>query len=241
LGVDAIQEFSVLTSGFPAEYGRATGGVVNAISRSGTNSFHGAVYEFLRNDALDARPYFNRVNGSANPPFKRNTFGASAGGPIMKDRLFIFGDYEGLRQTKGITSNSNTFSDNARQGILDGGTVPAGNTGAGSTCTDLGGALGTYPSAQSTVCVNNYSLALLKLWPTSSAVNASNLDTAAFIFSGVQTAPENFGTLRADYKIGNSDNIFGTFLTDAAKYNQLNEFNLRECRACGLQSRQRKK
>ena len=61
LGVDAIQEFSVLTSGLPAEYGRATGGVVNAISRSGTNQFHGAVYEFLRNNALDASPYFDRA------------------------------------------------------------------------------------------------------------------------------------------------------------------------------------
>ena len=118
LGVDAIQEFSVLTSGFPAEYGRATGGVVNAISRSGTNQFHGAVYEFLRNNAFDARPYFNRVNDSPNPPFKRNTFGASAGGPIIKDRLFVFGDYEGLRQTKGITTNSTVFSNDARVGFL---------------------------------------------------------------------------------------------------------------------------
>ena len=225
LGVDAIQEFSVLTSGFPAEYGRASGGVVNAISRSGTNQFHGAVYEFLRNDALDAKPYFNRVNNSPNPPFKRNTFGASAGGPILKDRLFVFGDYEGLRQTKGITSNSNVFSDNARLGILDGGTVPAGNTGAGTPCTDLGGGPGTYPSAQSTVCVSNYSLALLKLWPTSSAVNASNLDTAAFIFSGVQTAPENFGTTRVDYTLGSHDNLFGTFLRDEATYNQPDAFN----------------
>src|ERR1700688_3391237 len=118
LGVDAIQEFSVLTSGLPAEYGRATGGVVNAISRSGTNQFHGSVYEFLRNSALDASPYFDRVTDSPNPPFKRNVFGASAGGPIIKDRLFVFGDYEGLRQSKGLTANSTVFSNNARLGIL---------------------------------------------------------------------------------------------------------------------------
>ena len=223
LGVDAVQEFSVLTSGLPAEYGRATGGVVNAISRSGTNQFHGAVYEFLRNSALDASPYFVRVNGGQNPPFKRNVFGASAGGPILKDRLFIFGDYEGLRQSKGITSNSTTFSDNARLGILSG---CAGGTGTYPNCALSGpcpaGTSQLSPSAS--ICVNGYSAAALPLWPTSSLVKA-NPDTATFIFSGVQTAPENFGTARADYKIGDKDTIFGTFLRDQANYTQPDSYN----------------
>jgi hypothetical protein len=226
LGVDAIQEFSVLTSGFPAEYGRATGGVVNAISRSGTNQFHGAVYEFLRNNAFDARPYFNRVNNSANPPFKRNMFGASAGGPIIKDRLFIFGDYEGLRQSKGLTANSTVFSNNARLGILSAAANPAPAAGqpAGTACTDLGRSPGHYLSPLANTCVNDYSAALLKLWPTSNATQ-SNVDRATFLFSGVQTAPENFGTLRTDYKIGESDSLFGTFLKDEAKFNQPDAFN----------------
>ncbi len=225
LGVDAIQEFQVLTSGFPAEYGRATGGVVNAISRSGTNEFHGSVYEFLRNSALDARPYFDRVNNDPNPPFKRNMFGVSAGGPILKDRLFIFADYEGLRQSKGLTSNSNVFSDNARLGIIPGQTVPAANTGAGTPCIDAGGGPGTFPSALSTMCVDNYSRSLLALWPRSSAVSASNPLLATYIFSGVQTPPENFGTTRVDYKIGNNDSLFGTFLRDNAYYSQPDAFN----------------
>ncbi|HEX4662769.1 MAG TPA: carboxypeptidase regulatory-like domain-containing protein [Terriglobales bacterium] len=100
LGVDAIQEFSVVTSNYSAEYGRTSGGVINAISRAGTNQFHGSVYEFFRNSALDARNFFD---GATIPPFKRNQFGASAGGPIVKDRTFIFGDYEGLRQSLGFT------------------------------------------------------------------------------------------------------------------------------------------
>ncbi len=224
LGVDAIQEFSVLTSGFPAEYGRATGGVVNAISRSGTNQFHGAVYEFLRNDVLDSRPYFNRVSDTPNPPFKRNVFGASAGGPILKDRLFIFGDYEGLRQSKGITSNSTVFSDNARLGILAANPAPAAGQPAGTPCTDLGGSPGHFLSPLANTCVNDYSAALLALWPTSTAVK-TNPDTATFIFSGVQAAPENFGTLRADYKIGDKDTIFGTFVRDPADYTQPDAFN----------------
>jgi hypothetical protein len=99
LGVDAIQEFSVLTSNYSAEYGKTSGGVVNAITKSGTNQFHGSVYEFLRNSALDTANYFDV--GGTKPPFRRNQFGASAGGPIRKDRTFIFGDYEGIRQSLG--------------------------------------------------------------------------------------------------------------------------------------------
>src|SRR6202521_837809 len=105
IGVDAIQEFSVLTGGFSAEYGKATGGVVNAITKSGTNAFHGDVYEFIRNSALDSRDYFSR---SANTPlaeFRRNQFGAAVGGPIIKDKTFFFFDYEGFRQAKGITTS----------------------------------------------------------------------------------------------------------------------------------------
>ncbi len=100
LGVDAIQEFSVLTSNYSAEYGKSSGGVVNALTRPGTNKFHGDIYEFLRNSALDARNFFDQ---GAIPSFQRNQFGAAAGGPLRKDRTFIFGDYEGLRQAKGIS------------------------------------------------------------------------------------------------------------------------------------------
>src|SRR6202795_3376659 len=94
LGVDAIQEFSVITSNQSAEYGRTAGGVVNAITRSGTNQFHGSVYEFLRNSKLDARNFFD---GATIPSFKRNQFGADAGGPIIKSKTFFFFDYEGIR------------------------------------------------------------------------------------------------------------------------------------------------
>jgi len=223
LGVDAVQEFEVLTSGFPAEYGRATGGIVNAISRSGTNQFHGGVYEFLRNSALDASPYFDRVTNSPNPAFKRNLFGASAGGPIFKDRLFVFGDYEGLRQTKGITSDNTTFSDNARLGILS---CCAGGTGTYPTCGLSGPcpAGSTQLSANASICVNNYSAALLPFWPTSSLVT-SNVDRATLIETGVQRAPENFGTARVDYTIGSKDTLFGTFLKDIAAYTQPDSFN----------------
>jgi hypothetical protein len=118
LGVDAIQEFSVLTSNYSAEYGKTSGGVVNAITRSGTNQFHGSAYEFLRNSALDADNFFDNANGIPKPPFRRNQFGVAAGAPIRKDRTFIFGDYEGIRQSLGTTFSPTVLSGPARQGII---------------------------------------------------------------------------------------------------------------------------
>src|SRR5690349_22411041 len=126
LGVDAIQEFSVVTSNASADYGRMSGGVINAITRSGTNNFHGSGYEFIRNSALDARnPFdFNPVNGLPFiPPFKRNQFGGTGGGPIRKDKTFLFGDYERLRQSLGNTQHAVVLSRNARAGQLTSGTV----------------------------------------------------------------------------------------------------------------------
>src|SRR6266480_433141 len=112
LGVDAVEQFTVLTSNYPAQVGRSSGGVVGASTRSGTNSFHGDVFEFLRNSALDARNFFD----SAKPPFRRNQFGASAGGPLWKDHTFFFGDYEGLRASTGITQVDTVPSAAARAG-----------------------------------------------------------------------------------------------------------------------------
>jgi len=116
LGVDAIQEFSVLTSNYSAEYGFTSGGVINAVTRSGTNTFHGSVFDFLRNDKLDAANFFNNANGLPKQPLKQNQFGASGGGRILKDKLFLFADYEGVRQAKGTPQTQFTISDAVRSG-----------------------------------------------------------------------------------------------------------------------------
>jgi len=118
LGVDAIQEFSVLTSNYSAEYGKTSGGVVNAITRSGTNDFHGTAYEFLRNSTLDARNYFEDPT-LAKAPFKRNQFGGGIGGPIIKNKTFFFADYEGIRQSKGIPNKLTVPSPESWQGPVD--------------------------------------------------------------------------------------------------------------------------
>ena len=101
LGVEAIREFRVITNSFSAEYGRHTGGVINAATKSGTNAVHGSLFEFHRNDALDSRNFFDQPG--AEPDFKRNQFGASLGGPLQRDKTFFFVTYEGLRERLGQT------------------------------------------------------------------------------------------------------------------------------------------
>ncbi|MGD0470831.1 MAG: carboxypeptidase regulatory-like domain-containing protein [Terriglobales bacterium] len=120
LGVDAIQEFSVVTANAQADYGKTSGGVINAVTRQGTNTLHGSAYEFLRNSALDARNYFDPAT---IPPFRRNQFGAALGGPLKKDRTFFFGDYEGLRQDQSVTQLAVVPTQAARNGQLVAGTV----------------------------------------------------------------------------------------------------------------------
>ncbi|HLE62455.1 MAG TPA: carboxypeptidase-like regulatory domain-containing protein, partial [Pyrinomonadaceae bacterium] len=114
LGVDALREFQVLTSNYSAEYGQGGGAIINAVTKSGTNDFHGTAFEFIRNSALDARNFFN----AQKLPFQRNQFGGSLGGPIRKDRTFFFVNYEGLRRREGTSTIFNVPSPNARQGIL---------------------------------------------------------------------------------------------------------------------------
>jgi hypothetical protein len=100
LGVDAVREFSVVKDTYGAEYGKRPGAQINIVTASGTNEFHGNVYEFLRNSALDARNFFDHGN---IPAFRRNVFGGSLGGPIRRDKTFLFGNYEGFRQNLGLS------------------------------------------------------------------------------------------------------------------------------------------
>jgi len=120
MGVEAVREFSVVSNSYSAEYGRATGAVVNAVTKSGTNDIHGTVFYFGRNSALDARNFFD---GSEKPQFRRHQFGAAVGGPIVKNRTFWFGNFEGINQFLATTSITNTLSAPAREGMLSTGAV----------------------------------------------------------------------------------------------------------------------
>ena len=115
LGVDAVREFSVQTHGYSAEFGRAAGGIVSAVTRSGTNQFHGSAFEFHRDDALDARGAFDPPDA---PDFLRNQFGGSIGGPIRRNSLFFFGSYEGLRDHSVVTHSARLPNQAAHDGVL---------------------------------------------------------------------------------------------------------------------------
>ena len=145
MGVDAVQEFSVITSNVSAQYGKTSGGVINAITKSGTNQFHGSAYEFVRNDKFDAANFFENSNGLPKASFRQNQFGVSAGAPIKKDKLFIFGDYEGLRYVKGLPVSISVPSNDARLGIFHDscgnapGTMYANSTDFANCKTTTGG------------------------------------------------------------------------------------------------------
>src|ERR1035437_943138 len=129
--INTTSEFKIDNSTFSAEYGRSSGSIVNVSTRSGTNRFHGEVFDYFRNEALDARNYFNRpinaVTGASlgvagrKAPLKRNNFGAAIGGPIWRDHTFFFGSYEGLRQHQGILQNSTVLSNAATTSVNSAG------------------------------------------------------------------------------------------------------------------------
>src|SRR5213080_358764 len=211
LGVDAIQEFSVLTSNYSAEYGKTSGGVVNAITRSGTNAFHGSAYEFLRNSALDARNFFEDPT-APKAPFKRNQFGGAVGGPIIKNRTFFFADFEAIRQSKGIAVVDTVPSNAARAGLLC--SNPAGADPSNPcTTTQLPAGVGTDANG-----VDRKAKAYLPLFPVPNGPILGNGDTALFTFSGQQVVNENFVTTRADHKFSEKDSLYGTYLFDRTPY-----------------------
>jgi len=211
LGVDAIQEFSVLTSNYSAEYGKTSGGVVNATTRSGTNSFHGSGYEFLRNSSLDAANFFE---AGKRTPFKRNQFGGAIGGPIVKNRTFFFADYEGIRQSKGIANVDSVPSTNARGGLLLFDPTAGPPTGCTPTAT----------SGQCTVTVAPAiaaSTGYLRLYPDPGNCGAN---VCQFTFSATQIINENFVTTRIDHKFSDKDSLFGTYLFDRTPYSSPDSF-----------------
>ena len=127
LGVDAVKEFSVQTHDYAAEFGRAAGGVISAVTKSGTNKLHGTAFEFVRDSKFDTPNYFDPIDPATgrqvNPPFTRHQFGGTVGGPIVANRLFYFGSYEGLRQNLSLTHLARLPNAAAHNGVLPTGAV----------------------------------------------------------------------------------------------------------------------
>jgi hypothetical protein len=140
LGMETVREFRVETNAYSAEFGRNSGGQINVLTKSGTNRFSGSAYEYHRNEALDARNYFDSLG---KPEFERNQFGGSLGGPIVASRAFFFAGYEALIERLGKTISTVVPDDNARQGIL-----PTGNVGVNSAVAPF---LNEYPRSNGPV------------------------------------------------------------------------------------------
>jgi hypothetical protein len=221
LGVDAVAEFNVLTTNYSTEYGRTSGGVISAIIRSGTNQFHGSAYEFLRNSALDARNPFDFPAAPglrAKPEFRRNQFGVSAGGPIRKDKTFIFGDYEGLREDLGLSEVDQVPSLNARNGILcDFTTQPdcSATTNPGVS-PQVQPYLAFFPKPNGPIQCTG---------PTGNACVPGAGDVANFIFGGARVTSENYFITRVDHRASETDNLAGSYMFDNSPSLQNDEFN----------------
>ncbi|MFZ0882854.1 MAG: TonB-dependent receptor [Candidatus Acidiferrales bacterium] len=185
-GVDAIGEFSVITSNYDAEYGKTGGGVINAITRSGSDSFHGNAYGFLRSGTLDARNFFD---GAKIPPFHRDQYGGSVGGPIKKNKTFFFVNYEAFRQGLGVTFKDQVPSPDARNGILHN---PDGST--------------------TNVTIDPTTQTYLQFWPLPNGGLIGTGNTGFFNTAVNQVAKDNFVTTRLDHKFSDKDSLSGTYL-----------------------------
>ncbi len=192
LGVDAVREFRVEVGTYGAEYGRALGGVISVSTRSGTNQFRGSAFEFHRNDELDAKNFFDEEKS----PFVRNQFGGSLGGPIARDRMFFFANWEALHERLGFTRIANVPNALAREGLLP----------------DASGRLvniGVVPA------VKPY----LALYPLPNGRDFGD-GRAEYIQSATQPTDQNFLTARVDNQITDNDSLFVRYtLDDAVRIN----------------------
>ena len=191
LGLEGVREFRVETNAYGAEFGRNAGGQVTVVTRSGTNNLGGSAYEFHRNEALDARNFFD---GDEKPAFTRNQYGGSLGGPLRENSLFFFGTYEALRERLGRTVRTFVPDDDARLGILP-------NPGV--------------PGATIQVPVSPLIVPYLNEYPRANGPALGD-GSAIFTFPFEQRIDEHFGQGRLDYNLGPGQQLFGRYTIDSA-------------------------
>jgi hypothetical protein len=201
LGVDALEEFRVFTDTFAAEYGRNAGSIIQTVTKSGTNRLHGSLFEFLRNSALDAKNYFDLADQHI-PPFQRNQFGGSLGGPIQRDRTFFFLSYEGFRERLGITAVATVPDALAHQGLL-----PAALSANPAACTPQ--SLGACVN----VGVNPAVAPFLALYPSPNGPDLGG-GVGLFTSSAKRATREDYGLVRVDHAFSATHSVFGRYIMD---------------------------
>jgi hypothetical protein len=199
LGLNGLTEVRVLTQTFDAEYGTNGGGVIEAVTKSGSNQFHGSLWESHRDASLDARNYFD-LGSRPIPAFVRNQFGASLGGPLVHDRTFFFANYEGFRQVQASTAIATVPDTLAHEGLLP----SSANPGACNSAT---------PNGCTAVPVDPRVAQFLALLPpTNGADNGDG--TGDLITANEGSTTENLGTVRVDHNFSNSHSLFGRYMID---------------------------
>jgi hypothetical protein len=199
LGVDGIREFRVFTNDYNAEYGRNAGAIVEMITKSGQNAMHGSLFEFFRNDAFDAKNYFDLASQPI-PPFVRNQFGGSLGGAIVKNRTFFFMNYEGFRESKGITTVATVPDALALQGYLPSATDPSA-----CTASNLGGCVN--------VGVNSSVAPFLAIFPAANGTDFGN-GSAELTSSQRRKTREDYGMTRLDHVFSDNHSVFVRYIID---------------------------
>lgn len=202
--LDDIAEFTIETNNVPAELGRFNGGVVNVATRSGSNALHGSLFEFFRNEDLNARNYFSRAG--RRPEYRRNLYGATLGAPILRNRLFFFGDYQGVKQLIGITRISTVPTLAERQGIFTG----VSHIYNPSTTTIVNGKYvrQEFPNDTINIPLDPAAKALLARFPT-----PTNLTAAAnnYARTANDADHQNQFDVRIDGALGSRDRAFGRY------------------------------
>jgi hypothetical protein len=191
--IDALEEVRVQTGNYSAEFGMQSGAQVNLVLKAGTNGFHGAIFEFLRNDKLDARDFFQPVSQQKSP-FKQNQFGAAIGGPIIKNKTFFFTSYEGYIRRKARVGSAVTLTDAQRQGILGGATPIRDPDNAGAVFPN-----NVIPSSR----LSPEAQKALQFLPRANAAGSLN-----FLGATVNRADQQQGFQRVDHQFRAEDKIF---------------------------------
>jgi hypothetical protein len=224
--VDSLAEFKLQTRDYDVEYGRSAGGVINASIKSGTNEVHGDVYEFIRNDKLDANDYFLNQAGQPRPAYRQNQYGATLGGPIRKNKVFIFGNYEGTRIAAGQSLVGTVPTPLMRQYNFNELSPPPTNPtypGAPANCIVAG--------VVSPSCVDPVGAKIFALYPLPNTNLAQNGQLGAFSGNNYISSPtesrnsDQFGT-RVDYKISDKDSVYGHYVVFDLRQNIPGIFSL---------------
>jgi hypothetical protein len=212
---DAVQEFKILTNNYDAEFGRSSGGIVNQVVKSGTNQLHGSAFEFLRNTVLNARDFFLPAEVAPKSTFQRNVFGGTAGAPIIKNKTFIFGAYQGARRREGQASPQLTVLSQAeRGGDFSELCTPGGGTAGfdpGGNCT-TGGTQLFNPATGNPYPFNKIPVNPISANYISKYLPLPNLLNNGFISSPSAAIDEDQGILRVDHNLTKHDTLSGLYI-----------------------------